>query len=544
MIPSGYQDTFARDHLPPSDQWPDMLLDRPEFAYPDRINCVSRLLDSWMDRQWERQPCFYSASGAWSYGDTARQVNRIANVLVNQMGMRTGERVLLRAPNTPMLAAAWLAVLKAGGIAVMTMPLLRAAELGPIIERAQCRLALCDHRLCEELELACASTAGVEQRMVFGADDAGLELAMQRESEEFAACDTASDDVCMLAFTSGTTGGSKATMHFHRDVLAIADSYGRAVVRASATDRFIGSPPLAFTFGLGGLVIFPMAVGASSILVERPTADAMLGAIQEYRATIMFTAPTAYRSMVPLVGDYDISSLRACVSAGETLPATTFHAWQSATGVALMDGIGATEMLHVFIGSPRDHVKAGATGQVVPGYEARVVDDDGHELPRGTPGHLIVRGPTGCRYLDDARQTRYVRNGWNWTGDTFVHGSDGYFWYQARADDMIISSGYNIAGPEVEHALLTHAAVAECAVVAGHDDERGAIVVAFVVAREGTEVGDVLAKSLQDHVKATIAPYKYPRRIVFVPALPKSATGKVQRHRLREALASARSLDA
>jgi 2-aminobenzoate-CoA ligase len=356
---------------------------------------------------------------------------------------------------------------------------------------------------------------------------------MAQASPRFEACDTAADDVCLLGFTSGTTGGPKATMHFHRDVLAIADAYGRSVLRATAEDRFIGSPPLAFTFGLGGLVVFPMAVGASSVLIEKAGPNELLEAIGRFRASVLFTAPTAYRAMLGALRGADISSLRLCVSAGETLPLSTFEAWKSATGISLMDGIGATEMLHIFIGSTREEIRPGATGRVVPGYEARVVDAQGCEAPRGTPGDLAVRGPTGCRYLDDPRQTRYVRDGWNLTGDTFIQDEDGYFWFQARSDDMIISAGYNISGPEVEISLVGHAAVAECAVIGAPDPERGAIVKAFVVLRPGFEPDAALVRALQDHVKGDIAPYKYPRAIEFRAALPKTPSGKIQRSVLR-----------
>jgi 2-aminobenzoate-CoA ligase len=531
---SAHVDGFTRERLPRQDLWPEFRFMLPELRYPDRLNCVTELLDRWLGKGWGDKPCLRSPTVTWSYAQTAAQVNRIANVLVRDLGMVPGNRVLMRAPNTPMFVAAYLAVMKAGGVVVATMPLLRAGELAIAIEKSQATLALCDSRLTDALSEARATASTLKRIVAFGAADAELDLLAAKAGAEFTACDTASDDVCLLGFTSGTTGGPKATMHFHRDVLAIADSYGRHVLQARPDDLFIGSPPLAFTFGLGGLVIFPLRVGASSLLLEKAPPDDLLAAFREHRPTVVFTAPTAYKAMLGKLQPGDAKSLRVCVSAGETLPASTFDAWKAATGITMMDGIGATEMLHIFIGSPAADARAGSTGRVVPGYEARVVDDAGREVPDGTPGHLAVRGPTGCRYLDDERQANYVKGGWNYPGDTYVRDAEGYFWFKARSDDMIVSSGYNIAGPEVEMALLSHPAVAECGVVGLPDAERGAIVAAFVVVRQGTTAGPELASALQNHVKATIAPFKYPRFVKFVAELPKTATGKLRRNVLRE----------
>jgi 2-aminobenzoate-CoA ligase len=420
---------------------------------------------------------------------------------------------------------------------------LRAKEIAYPIAKAKIRLALCDHRLAEEMEKA-RSLAPELERVVHwgsGAPDALETLMATPGYETFIPCDTASEDVCLIAFTSGTTGEPKGTMHFHRDMLATCESYGRYVLRAQASDRFIGSPPLAFTFGLGGLVLFPLRVGAASILIEKASPDDLLAAIEKFRATIAFTAPTAYRAMLARLREHDMSSLRKCVSAGEPLPKATFEAWLAATGIKILDGIGATEMLHIFIGSPEEEIRPGATGKPVPGYEARVVDADRKELPPNTIGRLAVRGPTGCRYLADKRQLQYVQDGWNITGDTYLMDEDGYFWYQARSDDMIVSSGYNIAGPEVEAALLEHPAVAECGVVGSPNEERGQVVKAYVVLRMGYSGDAATTKLLQEHVKATIAPYKYPRTIEYVTQLPRTQTGKLQRFELRRIAADAAS---
>ena len=534
MHRSAHVDSFARDRLPPPELWPALLLDRPEFSYPERLNCVSALLDRWVEKGEGGRRCLVAPDAAWSYGDLAERVNRIANVLVGRLGLVPGGRVLLRSANNPMLVAIYLAVMKAGGIAVATMPLLRARELVTPIEVAAIPLALCDSRLTEEMEKARALAPRLERIVTFnGGASEGLEAMMAQASPEFSACDTASDDVCLLGFTSGTTGGPKATMHFHRDVLAIADAYGAHVLRARGDDLFIGSPPLAFTFGLGGLVVFPMAVGAAAALIEKAGPNELLEAIETFRPTILFTAPTSYRAMLAAPKRADLSSLRLCVSAGETLPRPTFEAWKAATGISLMDGIGATEMLHIFIASPPEDIRPGSTGRPVFGYEAKIVDPRGVEVPHGTPGDLAVRGPTGCRYLADARQTRYVRDGWNITGDTFIEDADGYFWFQARSDDMIVSAGYNISGPEVEASLVAHDAVAECAVVGAPDEARGVIVKAYVVLRPGLAPDPGLVAVLQDHVKADIAPYKYPRAIEFRAELPKTPSGKIQRAALR-----------
>jgi 2-aminobenzoate-CoA ligase len=535
MIPSAHHDTFARDNLPPRADWPDFLFGLPELEYPERMNCVTELLDRWIASDHGDRPCLISPVESLSYAQLAERVNRIANALVHDLELLPGHRVLLRGPNSPMMVAAYLAVIKAGGVVVATMPLLRAKEIAYPIGKAKIRLALCDHRLADEMEKA-RPLAPDLRRVVYwgsGAPDA-LEALMGKPGyERFTACDTASDDVCLIGFTSGTTGEPKGTMHFHRDMLATCDSYGRHVLRAGADDRFIGSPPLAFTFGLGGLVLFPLRIGASTVLLEKAAPDDLLAAIAKFKATTCFTAPTAYRAMLGKLSEHDISSLRKCVSAGEALPKATFDAWLKATGIRILDGIGATEMLHIFIGSPEDAIRAGATGKPVPGYEARVVDDNGNEVPPGTIGRLAVRGPTGCRYLADERQRQYVQNGWNITGDTYLMDADGYFWYQARSDDMIVSSGYNIAGPEVESALLAHPAVAECGVVGAPDDERGQVVKAYVVLRPGYAGDQATTKVLQEYVKATIAPYKYPRAVEYVTALPRTQTGKLQRFELR-----------
>jgi 2-aminobenzoate-CoA ligase len=535
MTVSAHVDGFARDNLPPRAQWPDFLFLLPELKYPDRMNCVSELLDRWVEAGQGERPCLIAPTQSLTYAQLAEQVNRTANALTRRLGLVSGNRVLLRGPNSPMMVAAWLAVIKAGGVAVATMPLLRAKEIAYPLNKAKIALALCDLHLADEMEKARALAPDLKRVVYWGTEDVdGLEGLMSEPGyQSFAACDTASDDVCLIAFTSGTTGEPKGTMHFHRDMLATCDSYGRHVLCAQAADRFIGSPPLAFTFGLGALVLFPLRVGAATILLEKTTPDDLLAGIGTFEASVVFTAPTAYRAMLAKLGEHDISSLRKCVSAGEALPKATFEAWLAATGIKILDGIGATEMLHIFIGSPEGELRPGSTGKPVPGYEARLVDEDGAPVPPNTIGRLAVRGPTGCRYLADRRQLSYVQNGWNITGDTYLQDAEGYFWYQARSDDMIVSSGYNIAGPEVEAALLTHPAVAECGVIGVAHEERGQIVKAFIVLRPGHAADATLTRTLQDFVKATIAPYKYPRAIEYVTALPRTQTGKLQRFELR-----------
>jgi 2-aminobenzoate-CoA ligase len=535
MIRSAHVDTFARDNLPARGQWPEFLFKLPELNYPDRLNCVSAFVDDWVAAGEGARDCLISPTERLSYGDLAERVNRIANVLTRDLGVVPGNRVLLRGPNSPMMVAAYFAVIKAGAVVVATMPLLRAKEIAFPLTKAEIRLALCDIRLADEMEKARSLAPGLERIVYWGSGGAdSLEAMMKKDGyERFAACDTASDDVCLIAFTSGTTGVPKGTMHFHRDMLAICDTFGKYVLRADRDDRLIGSPPIAFTFGLGGLVLFPLRVGATTILLERASPDDLLPAIANLRATICFTAPTAFRAMLGKLANFDLSSLRKCVSAGETLPAATFEAWAAATGIRIIDGLGSTEMLHIFIGSREEDMRPGATGKPVPGYEARVIDEAGRETPTGTPGRLAVRGPTGCRYLGDKRQSEYVQNGWNVTGDTYIKDADGYFRYQARSDDMIISAGYNIAGPEVETVLLTHPAVAECGVVGQPDDERGQIVKAYVVLNQGFAPDAALTRTLQDYVKAAVAPYKYPRAVDYVPNLPRTETGKLQRFELR-----------
>lgn len=502
-------------------------------AYPRRLNCAAELLDRQVAAGRGHRPVFLFPGGRWTYSELLGRANRIAHVLVDDLGLVPGGRVLLRGRNTPMLAACWFAVLKAGGVVVCTMPLLRTRELVFTAEKAAIALALCEDGLADDCEAAMRSRGTVVH--YGGEGDDSLEAMAAGKPEQFENVDTAWDDVALIAFTSGTTGEGKGTMHFHRDVLAVCDCFPPHVLGAGPDDLFIGSPPFAFTYGLGGLVLFPMRIGAASVLLPQATPPHLIRAIAEYGATVCFTAPTAYRAMLPMVAEHDVSRLRLCVSAGETLPRSTFEAWEQATGVKIIDGIGATELLHIFISASGEEIRPGSTGRPVPGYEARVVDETGAVAAPGVVGRLAVRGPTGCRYLDDAeRQRAYVQDGWNLTGDSYIVDEDGWFWYQARTDDMIISAGNNISGPEVESVLLEHAAVQECGVVGLPDDERGQAVSAFVVLREGYQPGEALAKELQTHVKNEIAPYKYPRRVTFVASLPRTATGKLQRFRLRE----------
>jgi 2-aminobenzoate-CoA ligase len=541
--PSAHLDTFCRDSLPPPELWPRMVFSGvPELAYPPRLNCAAELLDARIAAGDGERTAIVFPGGHWSYRELQANVNRIAHMLVEDLGLIPGNRVLLRGPNTPMLAACWLAVAKTGGVVVCTMPMLRVRELTYIADKAQIRLALTDSRIAAECEQAMRTKADGSPRegtrVVHFQGDGGegsLEALMRNKPTELAACDTAAEDVALILFTSGTTGQAKGTLHFHRDVLAVSDCFPRYVLKPTADDIFCGSPSLAFAYGIGGLLFFPLRFGASVLLIEQPSAANLLQGIQDHRATVCFTVPTAYRAMMGIAGGYDLTSLRRCISAGETLPAATFEAWQNATGIEIIDGIGSTEMLHQFISTSDGEIKPGSTGKAVPGYEAKVVDDDGDEVAAGVIGRLAVCGPTGCRYLaDPERQQQYVQHGWNLTGDAYLRDAEGYFWYQARTDDMIVSSGHNIAGPEVESVLLHHPKVKECGVVGVPDDDRGQIVKAFVILSPGAEPSAETAKELQEHVKLQIAPYKYPREIEFVDSLPRTETGKLQRFKLRQ----------
>ena len=534
--PSAHVDTFSRDNLPPVDQWPQLLL--AGFDYPEHINAAVELTDSMVAKGFGDHTALIGNGRRRTYKELTDWTNRLAHVLTEDYGVVPGNRVLIRSANNPAMVACWLAATKAGAVVVNTMPMLRAGELGKIVDKAEITLALCDTRLMDEM-VACAKESRFLKKVV-GFDgtanhDAELDRLGLNKPVQYAAVATGRDDVALLGFTSGTTGEAKATMHFHRDLLIIADGYAKEVLAVTPDDVFVGSPPLAFTFGLGGLAVFPLRFGAAATLLENASPPNLIEIIETYRATVCFTAPTAYRAMLAAMDEgADLSSLRAAVSAGETLPAPVYDAWMAKTGKPMLDGIGATEMLHIFITNRFGDSKAACTGKPVAGYEAKVVDDDMREVARGTVGFLAVRGPTGCRYLADRRQRVYVRDGWNLTGDSFLQDDEGYFHFAARSDDMIISSGYNIAGPEVEAALLAHPDVAECAVIGVADEARGQIVQAHVVLRPGVEPSGEEVLRLQEHVKGTIAPFKYPRSIVFIDELPKTATGKVQRFRLRE----------
>ena len=538
--PTAQLDSFARDNLPAMADWPEMRFALPELKYPARLNAAVELLDRMVAGGAGPRPCIRFGAATWTYADLLERTNRIARVLTEDLGLRPGNRVLLRGANNPMMAACWFAVVKAGGVAVATMPMLRARELGYILDKARIGLALCDARLLDDLRAARDAHPVCREIVAFNADAAdSLETLMRAKPAAFAPCETYATDVALIAFTSGTTGAAKGTIHFHRDVMAICDCFPRSLLRAVPDDVFCGSPPLAFTFGLGGLLTFPMRIGASTVLAEKATPDLLPQIVRDHRATIVFTAPTAYRAMAESAPRAAFASLRRGVSAWEHLPLPIWQGGKDFSRIGLIDGLGATEMLHIFVSSADEGIRPGATGRAIPGYEAKIVNEAGEDVPDGEVGRLAVRGPTGCRYLaDPERQRRYVQRGWNLTGDAFRRDADGYFWYQARTDDMIISAGYNISGPEVESVLLEHEAVRECAVIGAPDRERGMIVKAYVVARDPARATPETAKALQDHVKATIAPYKYPRAIEFVDALPRTETGKVQRFKLRERAAT------
>lgn len=532
LSPSAHVDTFTRDNLPDPSTWPELRFDLPELSYPGVLNCSAPLLDRWVEEGEGGRRCLVTDSETWTYSRLQATANRIAQVLVDDLRVVPGTRVLLRGPNNPWLIAAWFAVMKAGAVAVATMPLLRPGELSTIAEMAGVEVAICDSRFASDLEAAAIPGLRITRYGGGGPDDL-VALAAAR-ADRFDNVATAADDVCMLAFTSGTTGKPKATMHFHRDVLAIADTFSRHVLKPTGSDLFTGTPPIAFTFGLGGLVVFPMHVGAATLLLEQAAPELLLRAIESHGVSVLFTAPTAYRAMLPLLSQAGLASLRRCVSAGERLPKATWEAFHEATGLRIIDGIGSTEMLHIFISAADGDIRPGATGRAVRGYQAEVLDDRGRPAADGELGRLAVKGPTGCRYLRGDRQARYVQDGWNVTGDLYTRDSDGYFHYHSRADDMIISSGYNIAGPEVEEALMRHPEVAEAVVVGLPDEVRGMIVKAYIVTRPGAPHDEAAAKALQDFVKGEIAPYKYPRAVEFVDALPRTSTGKLQRYVLRE----------
>ena len=535
--PTGHLDTFARDHLPPPDQWPELLLDG--FDYPEWLNAGVELTDRMVERGFGDHTALIGNGRRRTYKELSDWTNRIARALTEDYGLKPGNRVLIRSANNPAMVACWLAATKAGAVVVNTMPMLRSGELAKVVDKAEVTLALCDTRLMDELVAVAKESRFLKQVIGFDGTanhDAELDRSALDKPVRFEAVRTGRDDVALLGFTSGSTGVPKATMHFHRDILIIADAYAREVLDVTPDDVFVGSPPLAFTFGLGGLAVFPLRFGAAATLLEQATPAKMIEIIENYRATICFTAPTAYRAMLSAMDEgADLSSLRVAVSAGETLPAPVYEDWVRKTGKPIVDGIGSTEMLHIFISNRLDDSRAACTGKPLSGYQAIVVDDDMREVPRGTVGRLAVKGPIGCRYLADDRQPDYVRDGWNLTGDSFVQDEDGYFHFAARSDDMIVSAGYNIAGPEVEAALLKHEAVAECAVIGVRDEERGHIVEAHVVLVDRGTACDAMARLLQDHVKTVIAPYKYPRSIVFADALPKTESGKIQRFRLKQA---------
>lgn len=525
------RDTFVEDRLPPADSLPEFRFDLPELDYPDRLNAAAELLECGDPEAL----AFVNAHGRWTYADLDSFSGRIARLLVEQEGLVPGNRVLLRGPNGYTLFACWLGVLKAGGVVVATMPMLRPGEIATVIDRAAISHAIVDSRFIGDFRQAQEQTGSIRSVVKYDGDYGKGELESRTAGlDPLPPVETGRDDPALIAFTSGTTGIPKGCVQFHRDVLAPCDSFARHLIGMKPGDIAMTSAPLAFTFGLGAAFLFPLRAGAACCSIEQPGPPAMLEAIAAFGVTHLGTAPTAYKAMLSQPGlDDALRSLRYCLSAGEHLPEATWRAWKERTGIAITDGIGSTELMHIFISAAGDDVRPGATGKAVPGYTATVLDVDGRPMDEGT-GRLAIKGPTGCRYLDDERQRDYVVNGWNVTGDTYRKDADGYYWYLARSDDMIVSAGYNIGAPEVENALLAHPAVAECAVIGAPCPERGQKVKAFVVLADFAEASDELTEKLQGFVKERIAPYKYPRAIEFVDSLPKTATGKLRRVELRE----------
>ncbi len=524
------RDTFVEDRLPPRELLPEFRFDLPELQYPERLNAAAELLKAGAPDAL----AIVNEHGRWTYRDLDDFSGRIARLLIDEHGLNPGNRVLLRGPNGYTMFAAWLGILKAGGVVVATMPLLRPGEIATVIERAQVSHAIVDSRFIGDFRAAVEQTHSIKHIVKYDGDYGKGELETRTASlEPLPAVDTGRDDPCIIAFTSGTTGIPKGCVQFHRDVLAPCDTFAKHLIGPKPGDVFLTSAPMAFTFGLGITPMFPLRFGAASATLEQASPPVLLDAIARFGVTHLGTAPTAYKAMLSQPAlDEALKTLRSCISAGEHLPDATWRAWKERTGIAITDGIGSTEMMHIFVSAAGDDIRPGSTGKAVPGYIATVLDDFGEPLREGV-GRLAIKGPTGCRYVDDERQRNYVENGWNVTGDTYRRDADGYYWYLARSDDMIVSSGYNIGAPEVENALLSHPAVAECAVIGAPCPERGQKVKAFVVLAADAEPSDELIAELQAHAKAAIAPYKYPREVEFVDALPKTATGKLRRSELR-----------
>lgn len=533
-------DSFVRDHLPEVQAWPQLCLDKIGRTYPDALNCAVELLDAQVNRGWGERIALRTETDSWTYHELLQRANGVARILRDRLGLIPGNRVLLRGYNHPMLVACWMGVLKAGGVVITSMPLLRSRELVQMLDKVHVGFALCDARLHEALDQACTNAQNAPKTLYFN-DDAtknrdSLEVLMadmsEKELSTFENVVTQADDPALIAFTSGTTGLPKACVHFHRDVLAICDAFPADILSPQANDIFCTTSPLAFTYGLGAAVCFPLRYGASSFLIENSTPPKILHAMEHHHVTILFSVPTFWRQMTPLAHDYVLSDLRCCVSAGEPLPEATRKHWYEATTQKIIDGLGTTELLHIFISHTPDKIRKGAVGRAIQGYEIAIMDDRGHPLPVGTLGRLAVRGPTGCRYLDDVRQQDYVVDGWNLTGDVGMMDEEGYFYYHARNDDLIVTSGYNVTAQEVEDVLLHHPAVLECAVIGVPDEMRGQLVKAFVVPKAGIQIDTSLSAVLQDFVKQQMAPYKYPRLIEFVDMLPRTESSKLQRYKL------------
>jgi len=543
---TAHVDRYVLDNLPAPEHLPELVYGRPEICYPDRLNCIQELLICHGENGRHGQIAIKSPDQQWTYQELIDRASRVAEALTEDLSFIPGNRVLLHGYNSPMTIAIWCGVLMAGGIVVATMPMLRSMEIIKVCDKAKVNFIMSDVRMMDEIKKVHLHAEGIQTHFYNGhpalSAATDFENILQTKSGTFDIVDTASDDPAIIAFTSGTTGQPKGCVHFHKDLLAISDAYAVPILNPKTEDVFLGTPPIAFTFGLGASVVFPLRAGACSLLLEKSSPADLLDAVSRYGVTTIFTAPTAYQRMLPLLEKYDLAGLRHCVSAGETLSASIWLRWQSSTGIKIAEGIGSTEMLHIFLASPAAESRAGATGKILPSYQARIVDEHMQPVADGDVGFLAVRGPTGCRYLDDVRQREYVKQGWNVTGDTYVRDHEGYYTYQARADDIIVSSGYKISGPEVEAVLLDHPAIDECAVIAVPSVERGFDIKAFIVLGQNVDHSAVMADSFKSHVQEHLARYKCPHHITFVTNLPRTGTGKLQRYVLRQQERDAQSM--
>jgi benzoate-CoA ligase len=512
----------------------------PEIVIPDRFNATAYFVDRIVEEGHGARTAILCGDQAISYQEVLAEVNRAGNALL-ELGVEIENRVALLLLDCPEFAYAFFGAIKIGAVPVPINTLLKPQDYGYLLRDSRARALIVSAELLSSVESILPTLERMRHVVVVGeaARYASFAQLLQRQAADLEAADTCKDDVAFWLYTSGTTGMSRAAVHLQHDMVYCSRLYADSILNIGPEDRTFSIAKLYFAYGLGNALYCPFAVGASTVFFPgRPMPEAVFTTVKRYRPTLFFGVPTAYAAMLHAAeqgAEADFSSVRLCVSAGEPLPAGLYRRWLDRFGVEILDGIGSTEVLHIFLSNRPGSVRPGSSGLPVPGYEAQIVDDDGATVGPGEIGNLMVRGDSTCAYYwnkHDASR-RQIAGEWIRTGDKYHTDEDGYFWYDGRSDDMLKAGGIWVSPTEVEGVIVEHPAVLECAVVGAEDEERLVKPKAYVVLKDGAQAADGLVLEIQELVKGRLAPYKYPRWIEFVDDLPKTATGKIQRYKLR-----------